>query len=56
MVDNAQEPRKLAGLRIRSFFLKVLSNQKPIRRRPDKRAVAGQAQKRSPLEADEHLF
>ena len=46
IVDHIQEPRSLAGLRI--CFLKVLSKRGPIRRRPNQRAMAGQAQKRSP--------
>jgi PIN domain nuclease of toxin-antitoxin system len=31
------------------------ARREPIRRRPKKRAMAGQAQKRSPPEADEHF-
>jgi hypothetical protein len=39
------------------YCIKIMefNKREPIRRRPDKRAMAGQAQKRSPPQADEHF-
>jgi hypothetical protein len=57
-VDHAQSPRwPAAGFHI--YFIKILefNKREPIRRRSKKRAMAGQAQKRSPphILADEHF-